>query len=212
MQPGIVTLVEVQVKRADRVNVYLDDEYAFSLSSIVAEAVALRPGTFLSADNIAHLLENDAFQKATDTALAFLAYRPRSEREVRQNLQRKRIPESLIDRVVHRLREMRLIDDAAFAQFWLQNREAFSPRGEKALRSELRRKGVDSGVVDHVLDGSIDEATAAYAAAQRKARLLRNLDDYKSFYRRLGGYLIRRGFAYEIVKSTVDKCWRERGQ
>ena len=206
---GTITAIEVQAKRKDRVNVYLDDRFAFALAAIVAEAAELRRGTFLPKERVAELLEKDSFQKSLDTALRFLSYRPRSEQEVRLNLQRKNVPETLSEQVIRRLKELGVLDDAAFAEFWRQNREAFSPRSARAIKSELRRKGVDSDVIAQAVDEAVDEVAAAYTAAQKKARLLHKLD-YKSFYLRLGGYLSRRGFPYDVVKSTVDRCWRER--
>ena len=100
------------------------------------------------------------------------------------------------------------MDDTAFAQFWKENRESFSPRSQRMTRLELRRKGVASEVIDRVV-GDIDENESAYRAAIPKVRHLKSAE-YDVFRRRLGEYLRRRGFNYEVINRTVDKMWQER--
>ncbi len=207
---GTITRIEKQQKRSDRVNVYLNDAFAFSLAMIVAEAEGMRPGMFLSDALVEELLQRDAFQKAIDSALRYLSYRPRSEKEVRQNLLHKKLAPPLIDKVIQRLTEIRMIDDAAFAQFWVQNREAFSPRSERALRFELRGKGVDQVTVDDTVEGAVDEEASACAAGRKKLRALGHLE-YKDFRNKIGAYLARRGFHYEVINVAVNKLWQEAG-
>ena len=206
--PGTITNIELQRKRRSRVNIYIDNRFAFSLSDVVAEGASLKNGTYLSSEQIDELLNRDQFQKALDTALNFLSYRPRSEKEVRQNLVRKGFSESFIERVITRLKELQFIDDAAFARFWVQNREAHSPRSHRALEFELRTKGVNQETLDEAIEETIDQETSATAAARKKLRSLRNLD-YKDFRQKLGSYLARRGYDYATIKSVVNSLWHE---
>jgi len=206
---GVITAVEVQAKRRNRVNVYLDRAFAFGLTNLVAEQAGLRPGLFLSDEQIQRLLSAEAMQQALDTALAFLSYRPRSESEVRRNLSSKKIPEPLIDEVLARLRASGLIDDAAFARYWAENRETFSPRGQRLLKAELRQKGISPDTIAETLEASeVDELSGAYRVAEKKARSLRNLDK-RTFWQRLSAHLARRGFDYEVIHEVVSRLWRE---
>ena len=107
------------------------------------------------------------------------------------------------------LREQGLVDDMAFARFWKENRESFSPRSQRLTRLELKRKGVVSDVIDRVID-AVDDGDSAYRAALDRVRRL-PLSDYQSFRRRLGEYLKRRGFGYEVINHTVDRVWQEQG-
>jgi len=101
------------------------------------------------------------------------------------------------------------VDDMAFAQFWKDNRESFSPRSQWLTKLELRRKGVADDIIDQVVAG-VDDDSSAYQAAMGKARsLLRS--DYQGFRRRLGEYLKRRGFGYEVIRRTVERLWQEQG-
>jgi regulatory protein len=209
--PNAITAIEVQQKRKDRVNVYIDDRYAFSLNVMVAERAGLKKGLVLTAQDIANLSGDDAYQKALDSALNFLSFRPRSEKELRQNLYRKKITPDLIDRVIERLVELRLIDDKSFAQYWQDNRQQFSPRGPRAIKAELRSKGLSSEVIDEVVNSDEDQEEHAYNAGLKKARSLRN-HDYHEFRRRLSDYLLRRGFSYDTISTVSKRLWQNEAE
>lgn len=144
-----------------------------------------------------------------DSALRFLAQRPRSEREIRRRLGEKGHAEAQIDGAIVRLGELGLVDDRAFAQYWIENRDVFSPRGPRALRAELAQKGVPREVVDVELEAGRDEDADAYRAAEKRARALSRLDE-SAFRQRLGQFLLRRGFTWSAIEPAVDRHWRER--
>ncbi|MBC7232066.1 MAG: RecX family transcriptional regulator [Chloroflexi bacterium] len=200
-----ITALKLQKKNRQRVNVYLDGEYAFGLHALLA--APLKVGQSLSPEEIEQLRERDALEVAYERALDFLSYRPRSRAEVEAYLQRHRVPDPTIQGVIERLSTAGLLDDEAFARYWVENREAFRPRGQRLLRFELRRKGVPDVVVEEAIE-AVDEAESAYRAARDRARQLSHLD-YQIFYRRLSGFLQRRGFDYEVVKETVKRLWLE---
>jgi regulatory protein len=204
---GRITAIEAQRRQRGRVNVYIHDQFAFSVSEAVATRFALRPGLVLAAADVATLAKDDDFQVALDSALRFLAFRQRSEREVRQNLARKGIADALIEPVIVRLKELRLIDDAAFAQFWVENRDRFNPRGARALRSELFGKGVAREMVDDAIAEGDDEELRAHAVAAKKATRLQGLD-YHSFCRRIIETLVRRGFSYDIASRVARALYQ----
>ena len=200
-----ITALKLQKKNRQRVNVYLDGEYAFGLHALLA--APLKVGQSLSPEEIEQLRERDALEVAYERALDFLSYRPRSRAEVEAYLQRHRVPDPTVRSVIERLSTAGLLDDEAFARYWVENREAFRPRGQRSLRFELRRKGVPDAVVEEAIE-EVDEAESAYRAARDRARQLSHLD-YQVFYRRLSGFLQRRGFDYEVVKETVKRLWLE---
>jgi len=202
---GTITALRIQKKRANRVNVFVDEEYAFSLQDMVA--AGLRRGQTLSDDEIASLQERDAAELAYERSLRYLSYRPRSEWELRHYLARKDTADEAIDQTVCRLLRARLLDDVQFAQFWVENRQTFRPRGPWGLRSELRQKGIDSAIIDSVLE-EVDETKGAWAAARRQVRRYRHLEK-PVFTRRLMGFLQRRGFSYGVSREITSALWRE---
>jgi regulatory protein len=202
----IITRIEPLPRRPDRVRLHCGDGQTLDLSRLVVEEAGLRPGVFLDDLKLARLRESDVFQSALDRALRFLETRPRSEREVRTRLAQKGTSPDLIDRVIARLRDLRLIDDAAFAQFWIENRARFSPRGARALKAELRQKGLATDVVAEV-DESVDEAGGARDLARRYARRLAKLDR-QTFRQKLWAQLARRGFDYDVIGPAIDEAWQ----
>jgi regulatory protein len=191
------------------VNVFVDDRFVFSLVPEVAVKEELQVGQELSVSQVEALTRSDHFHRCFNAAAHYLGYRPRSESEVRVRLRRRGFDVDCIEAVIAKLKEQGLVDDAAFAQFWKENRESFSPRSRRLTRLELRRMGVVNDIIDRVVD-DVDDGDSAYRAALRTTHHW-PLSDYASFRHRLGGYLRRRGFDYEVINHTVERIWRERG-
>ena len=201
-----VTAIEKQ-RRKNRLNLFLDGRFALGLSTDVAAQVSLRVGDEVDGDRLRALRDAEARADAMSAALRLLSYRPRSETELRQRLARRGAPPALIDSTIQRLRELGLVDDAAFARSWVESRERASPRGQRLLRQELRAKGVNSDASRELVEG-VDDAEAALRASARRAASLSRLPQAE-FRRRLGDFLRRRGFDYETIRLTVERRWRE---
>jgi regulatory protein len=138
-----------------------------------------------------------------DTALRFLATRPRSEAEVRRRLARAGFAAENIEAVLQRLRGSGLVDDEAFARYWVEQRQTFRPRGPRLLRAELRQHGISP-----TLPFELNAESDAYRAGAKRARTLRGVDE-RVFKNRLGQHLARRGFDWDVISPTVERLWRE---
>ncbi len=198
---GKITAIKRQKYAKNRVNVYLDGEFAFGLAEIAA--ASLHVGDRLSDAEIEELQAMDVLEKAKDRALNYLSYRPRSEFELEHYLSDKGYEEVVIEQVLARLQRAGLVDDLEFARFWIDNRSRFRPRGRRALIAELRRKGVSRSTIEEALL-DFDDRQAAEKAAQRQARRLRHLSPDK-FRRRFTQRLARRGFSYDVIRDLVDE-------
>lgn len=206
-----ITALEAEPGRSDRLRLYLDGAAAGVVSAQVAAELRLLPGRELTPADLVQLDERQAFQRVLDRALRFLAYRPRSEHELRQYLARRvGADERTADAVLERLRALRLADDAAFAAYWATQRASFSPRGRRAVAAELRQRGVARATIEAVLATTPSDEEAAYAAALRQARGL-GRDDYARFRAKLEGRLLRRGFGYSAARAAINRLWAELG-
>lgn len=201
-----ITAIQVQKKNPNRVSISLDGQFAFGLSRIVA--AWLNVGQELSEEKIVALQEEDARESAIQKALRFLGYRARSVSEVRENLQKHEIPESVVERTLKRLQETGLLNDQEFAQAWVENRAMFRPRSRRALALELRRKGLDDNVIQQTLEQTADETSLARDAGRKYLRKVQGLD-WPDFRAKMGGFLARRGFSYNVVTPVLRELWAE---
>jgi len=201
----VVTALEVQKRNKKRVNIFVDDAYAFSLS--LDDAARLHKGQVLSDDEIATLVNESAISLASDSAARFLAVRPRSAREIRDNLARKGTPPAVIDAVLERLTSFGYIDDRQFAELWVRDRMTHKPTSPRALRYELRQKGISDDLIDASLS-ELDADEAAYQAAQTQIRRLRG-SEQNDFRNKISTFLQRRGFSYDVARSTIRRLLQE---
>lgn len=200
-----ITALEVQKRNPNRVNVYLDGEFAFGLARIVA--AWLRVNSELDDKKIEQLQAEDARERAIQQALLFLSYRARSESEIRQNLRKHEFTDDVIDHTLERLRRDGLANDAGFAQAWVENRSAFRPRSRRMLAMELRRKGIDEEARVDALK-NIDDEALAYEAAQKRAPRFKDLE-WNEYRKKLSEFLARRGFPYPVIAPVVTRTWNE---
>src|SRR5712691_2392169 len=142
-----------------------------------------------------------------DVALRFLAQRPRSEQEVRRRLRRAGADESAVETVLEQLRQHALVDDVAFAEYWVEQRQTFKPRGTRLLRAELRQHGIEATAAEAAAETSAASALDdAFRAAHKRARQLSSADE-RAFKSRLAQFLTRRGFDWETISAVVDRLW-----
>lgn len=199
-----ITALTAQKRNTDRVNIFLDGEFAFGLSATAA--LNLRTGQDLSDAEIRALKDDDELDKARNIALGLISRRPRSTVEIERHLRNKGYDEQVIDQVVNRLTAVELLDDAAFAAYWVEQRETFKPRSRLALRQELMQKGVSRTIIDAALE-EIDESAAAQQAAAKQARRWKHLPE-EEFRVKLGRYLQRLGFPFDIIRETTNRSWQ----
>jgi regulatory protein len=193
--------------RERRVSVFLDGKPALGLLPETALKANLKVGQELGESVLENLTKADLRQRCYNSAARFLSYRPRSESEIRQRLARHGYDAETIEKTLGRYREIGLVDDAAFARFWVENRNTFSPRSKRLAKMELKKKGLQTDIIEEALN-DIDEKENAYRAALSRARRFTALD-YRDFRLKLGQYLGRRGFSYSIIKEITDRVWKE---
>jgi regulatory protein len=203
-----ITAIEPQRRDPERVNIYLDGQFAFGASMMVAAARGLSEGTTLSAEDVEALRSEDEVEKAFNAALNFLSFRPRSRREIEDYFRRRKLEPEVGTVVVERLERIGVLDDREFARFWVENRQTFRPRGTRALKAELRQKGVESEIIDETLADLGDEEETAFVAGMKKARSYSTADE-REFFRKMLGFLQRRGFPYGPAAAASRRIYGE---
>ena len=143
---------------------------------------------------------------AYEAAVRYLAGRPHTVAEIHRHLRSKKFDAETIDRAIDRLRAQRYVDDEAFARWWVEQRERFKPRGQRALRTELAQKGVGRAVVDLILGERAPDADVEQARRALSRPLTRWADMPDAEKRRkIHTYLAARGFDYDTIDEVTRR-------
>lgn len=199
-----ITKIEVQKRNKERVNIYIDDEFAFGLATEVMMRNFLKKGQVLTEEYINNILLEEEFYNAKEKALHFLGYRQRSKKEIVDRLKKDDIEDFIIEKVIFFLEDQQLLDDYEFAKSFAKDKIRLNNYGPQKIRYELYKKGIDKDIVDRVLDLDDSEYERALEAGEKKLYSYRN-DKPQDQYRKLSAFLQRRGFSYSCVKDVVKE-------
>ncbi len=205
MRSGIVTAIEPQARHPDRVNIFIEGEFAIGLAASVALESGIVIGQLLSDTDAQQLAEAEEVHRATESALRLVSYRARSESEIRQRLSRKDFSAPAIDAAIRQMRDWGYINDQEFARQWVASRESHRPRSTRLMKRELASKGVDAETADRAVDDAdIDDFRVALDLARKWMPRIER-EDAQTQRRRLSGYLQRRGFGWDVVRRVLDE-------
>ncbi|MEX2007262.1 MAG: regulatory protein RecX [Candidatus Levyibacteriota bacterium] len=147
-------------------------------------------------------MEIDSFEKYWNSSLKFLSYRPRSEKEVRDNLLKKKATQEVIEAVIKRLKGHKFINDEEFASWFVRSRIGVKPKAARIIKMELKQKGISEETIDN-LQFTIDDLENAKKLLEKKVERYKNLER-NEIYNKLGSFLARRGFDWDTVKKAID--------
>lgn len=206
-----ITAISPQVHDKNRVNISVDGKYRFSLDVYQLLDLHIRVGAEYDDEQISALEQESQFGKVYSKALNYCLVRPRSSREVKDYLYRKKrqtidkkgsvkpgTSDLMAMRVFDRLVEKKYVNDDNFARFWIENRFVKKGVSQRRLKNELKAKGVDSHVVERLLADSdrSDDNEIKKIIAKKRSRY--DSDD------KLIAYLMRLGFGYDDIKTAID--------
>ncbi|EFL22790.1 RecX protein [Streptomyces himastatinicus ATCC 53653] len=152
-------------------------------------------------------------EQARAICLRLLTGTPRTRQQLADALRTRGIPDEAAEEVLSRFEDVGLIDDAAFAEAWVESRHHSRGLARRALARELRTKGVDSALIADAmgqLDADQEERTAR-ELVERKLRTTRGLDREKRL-RRLAGMLARKGYPEGVALRVVRRALEEEGE
>ncbi len=143
-------------------------------------------------------------EKSNTIARRFISYRPRSESELRKKLLTLFSPEVASRSIAQMYREG-LLDDSRFAQMWVDSRQQSRPKSKRAIKQELLSKGISEHHAEQAVS-EIHDLENALICVRKKARSLRGIEK-EEFYKKLEGYLQRRGFSFSVSKTAIQQGW-----
>lgn len=195
-----ITDLKQGVRNPDRVNVFVDEKFAFSLDISQVVDFGIKVGMEISAEDLAEFKKASEFGKLYQRTLEWVLVRPRSIRETNDYLYKKifekKLDKNYIDRIIEKLKDKKYLDDYKFAEYYVENRFVKKGVSLKRLRMELLKKGVSKEIIEEVLADSDrnDEEELKKMIAKKRAKY----DDEK-----LTQYLCRQGFQYDLVRELV---------
>lgn len=219
-QSYLVTDIREAVREQNRVNIYIDNKFYCSLDISQVVDLKIKIGRQLDKEELTKLKRASDFGKLYARTLEYVFLRPHSTQEIRDYLRRKTLDKtvrvksrktgeyqtrirkgydaSLIPLVISRLEEHGYLDDASFAQKWIENRNVRKGISKKKLRLELQQKGISSEIINHVLSetGRDEREELKKVIARRQNRY----DDRNKFIQ----YLVRQGFNYSDVLDELS--------
>lgn len=204
---GVITALEPQKRKKDRVNVFVDGDFAVGLSLEVALKNGLKVGRKISSKELEELIQENELDQILAKVYRFLSYRPRSEKEIADYLAEKKVGPLLADLVIKTLKRQKYLDDEEFARWWVEQRVQFRPRGKWVLRAELLKKGIDEEVIKKTLKShlsGLDAKELALKAVRKKLERYRGLDR-REWRRKMTAFLARRGFDWETIKTVLEE-------
>jgi regulatory protein len=204
----VVTKIETQKRNPKRKSVFIDGKFAFGLDEEVLYKSGLKKGESLTEQQIKKITKEERKKEAKDVALRFLSFQRRTEKQVKEKLQKKGFDEKTIKATIDKLKEFDLINDLEFATSWVKDRLAFKPRGKKLLKQELYKKGISKETIEQVTQELCqDEDKLALELLEKIKKRYKSLEP-KVAKRRMFGFLLRRGFAYETTKKALNQVNR----
>jgi len=205
-----ITALKVQLRDKDRVNVFVDGKYSFSLDITQVAELGIKTGAEYTVEELAELENESQFGKLYTRSLEYVLIRPRSQRELRDYLYRKTrdtrtkmgtikkgVSPELTERVFNRLLDKGYLDDEKFARFWVENRNTRKGSSLRKLQSELMAKGVERSIIERALQDTDRSDTD-----ELQKIILKKASRY-SDEQKLMAYLVRQGFSYDDVKQAI---------
>lgn len=209
---SVITSIKPQ-KNNKRVNIYLDNEFstqggpasgwAFGLDLENFVKFNLKVDQELDEDQIQLIKDTGEQQKILDKVLRFAMIRPRSEKEIKDYLKRKKFSSLVYGYVFEKLKEFKLLDDLKFAKWWVEQRQSFSPKSKRVLNYELKIKGIDNETIKQVLENTeIDELKLAKGLIKNKMYKWERFD-LKTKKQKISQYLAGKGFDWNVIQDVL---------
>lgn len=203
-----ITSIEPQ-RTKGRVNIYVDNVFSIGIDEELRYKYNLHVNMEVDDDFIKEILDAEELSKVKNYALRQLSYRQRSENELYSALRRKGYSEDHIDTVMDYCRENKYLDDREFTRAFIADKIYLNKYGPKRIRYELQMKGVSREIIDRYLDIDSDqEYEQAFELAEKRMKSYKN-DDRNSIYRKLSGYLQRKGYSYEVVNKIIRELLKD---
>lgn len=200
-----ITAITSQKRKKDRFNIFVDGTFAFALDADVLIKHSLKLHQTLTADEISTILKDGEFAKWKNKTLEYLSRRPKSKKELTEYLKRKEAGEEIIHLVIADLEKKKLVNDYAFAEWFVEQRKTFRAKGISFIKSELRQKGIAPEIINEVVSQAItprDEVSIALQFVRKK--LKQKVFTPYEVKQKVSQWLSQRGYSWSIISEVLQ--------
>lgn len=199
-----ITSIQAQKNNKERVNVFVDDEYAFSCDAELVYKYNLKNGVEVNLDFIKEIVRNDEFSKAKSAALKIIERTYKTEKEMIEKLQSRDFSDEVIQRVISFMKEYAFIDDAKYTQMYVKDK--IKNRGRNRIKYDLLRKGVDEEIISNKINSfdSEEEIDIAIELGSKKYNsIIKREQDQRKIKQKLSQFLLSRGYTWDTINKVV---------
>lgn len=207
---GKVTDIEAQKKNAERVNVYINDEFAFPCSLELVYKYGLQKGKVVQEENLKAIAEEDSFLMGKSYALRCIERTYKSEVQVKDKLIAKGYEEKVIIRVIDFMKSYEFIDDNRYAEAYIK--EKMRTSGRNKIKFALSKKGIAENIIQEKLEvllKSGEKEVALVLGEKKLIQLMKSEKDRNKLYKKLGDFLVRSGYSFDIVSEVVQNVMKD---
>lgn len=201
-----ITNIEEQKRNKERVNVYVDNDYAFSLSKEVLVKEKIKVNDIIDMEKMHRISKEDNFMKCKSAALRIIERTIKTEKEIREKLVSKEYDEEAINRSIDFLKEYNFLNDENYARMYVRDKS--KGQGKNKIKYSLIRKGLDEETILEELSkiDEEEEENIAYEMALKKYNVIkkRESDDYK-LSPKLYRFLISKGYGYDVASRVIKR-------
>ena len=199
-----ITKIEVCKKNKERVNVFVDEEFAFSCSSEVIYYQGLKKGDKVHVEKMSLIASEDNYMKCKSKALKCIERSYKTEKQIHDYLLGKEFDEKTISRVMAFMYQYSFIDDEKYGYMYLKDK--IKKEGINKIKFDLKRKGIQENIIESIICKSdYKENEGLMVNAEKKIKLLLKTEkDIMNIKRKLYDHLIRKGYAIESVKPCIN--------
>ncbi|RMD95235.1 MAG: hypothetical protein D6814_13525 [Calditrichaeota bacterium] len=202
---GVVTAIQPQKRRKNRLSVHIDGKFAFGVDADIAQQFELRPDKVLGPAEIKKILGAEEVKRALERAYRFLARRARSKKEMQRRLAEYQYPPFIIEQVIEKCESLGYLDDRAFAFQYASDRLLSRPMGKRMLLRELHEKGIPEDIAEAAVEQAFaktSEEQLVRELSNKRLPRLKNLPEPRA-RQKLVSFLRSRGFDWEIIQSVM---------
>lgn len=205
-----ITKIEIQKKNENRVNIWLNNEYAFACSKELVYTYNLAVEKLIEMDTLNSIVIEDNYIKCKNSALKIIERAYKSEKELFTKLIEKGYEEETILSAIEFLKKYSFIDDLAFTKMYIKDK--IKTQGKNKIKFALLKKGISEEIIKEELEEVDDliQCSALVTLAERKfSTLQKNEKDSRKLYKKLADFLMRKGYEWEEIKSVLNKLLKE---